>query len=280
MKLIAELQSLDNLNDYQDIDYLLIPTSFSLASSHAPLTSPEIAKVMQWTTINKTKAVIKVDQLIENKYLNSFFRYLDKYAYYDCLFLYSDFAVFNYFDNKGMLNKLMYNAPTLVCNTKDCEFYNKRGIKVILSNELSIEEITECAKEKNVIVQSYGYFPIYYSQREILSLYNKNVSGDTDYKNKLYYLKEEKREEMYPVFEKENYTVIFSKAKILIYKDLEKIKPEYIFINSNFLKPDNFKMILNLYVDGIKNGFKNDDKIKMIDDNYESSLLYSKSNIL
>lgn len=280
MKLIAELQSLDNLNDYQDIDYLLIPTLFSIASSHAPLSNLEIAKVMQWSTTNKTKAVLKVDQLIENKYLNSFLRYLEKYAYYDCLFLYSDFAVFNFFDDKKMLNKLIYNAPTLICNTKDCDFYNNRGIKVFVSNELSIEELTECAKIKNTIVQSYGYFPIYYSQREILSLYNKHVNSDRDYKNKLYYLKEGKREELYPVLEKENYTVIFSKAKILIYKDLEEIKPEYIFINSNFLKPDNFKKILKLYVEGIKNGFKDDDKIKMIDNNYENSLLYSKSNIL
>ncbi len=281
MKIITDLRNINNLDELLEVDEVIIPTVFSILRE-CVLTEDEINKVISWCIYQGKKASLRIDRIIEESHVKGLYNFLDKYKDYDINFVFSDLCVLAYFKEKNMLHKLVYNASTYMTNYSDLNYYKELGIRVFMSNELSIEDVKMNALSNNSILLVYGYFPIYYSKRRVLELFNKHMNDKYELEdNKNYFLKEELREERYNIIEYSSHSVITSAKKLLTFKELNEINSSYIYISS--YKNDNLKEVIDIYKKAIStNNFDDDglNKLKGFAKEYNSSLLYSNPSIL
>ena len=112
--------------------------------------------------------VLDISKIIKEEELEELHYFIDKMDNDNVYFMFSDMAVLSYLKNKT--NKLFYSAYTYITNRFDIEYYKSLGIKVFLSHEISLKDTLDCIKYDNVILQTYGYYPIYYSFRLSLSI--------------------------------------------------------------------------------------------------------------
>ena len=128
MKIISDLRSVNNLDELLEVDEIIIPTEYSILRECVP-SEEEIHKVISWCIYQGKKACLRVDRIIEEVYLVSFYKFLDKFCDYDINFVFSDLCVLSYFKEKKMIHKLIYNAPTYMANYFDIKYYPQRNYK-------------------------------------------------------------------------------------------------------------------------------------------------------
>ena len=274
MKIISVLNDIKNIEDLKICDGIILPTIYSIAYEKA-FSVDEIKEIVG--KYPDYHFILGLDSILSEEMLDDVFELLGDIRDLDLDVLFSDMAILFHYKSLKKLNKLIYNASTYLCNYQDISFYAKQNIRVFISNELSYDDLKKNCELDNVILQAYGLYPIYYSKRKVLSLYKEYSSLDYDpYKD--YEIKEEKREEKYKIKEyKDNsHSVIYNAYKILIFKELEEIKPAYIFINSNDAR------VLNAYKKGIEEGFNAELEVylKSIDERVDKSLMYIRPSIL
>ena len=276
MKIITCIKSLDDISKFSFVDMLVIPSIYSIYYDKA-FSLDEINEAITLCENANITPVISLDSLIEEDMLEDVYTYLDVLSKKSCMIMFSDMAVLAYYKKINKQNMLIYNAPTYVCNEEDIKYYQELSIKVMLSLELSLGEVEKNCSYDNTVLQVYGYFPIYYSKRKVISLYKEYAKLDYDeFVEKE--IKEELRDEKYKIREYKNipHSIILSANKICIFEELDKIKPSYIYINTDDLD------VLNLYKDACINGFneKGALALKEIDGRVDKSLLYTRPAIL
>ena len=189
----------------------------------------------------------------------------------------------NYFLEKNENEKLIYSPKTLNCSYNDVIFYKELGVKVVLSNELPLENIKKISTLDNVVIDCYGHSNIFYSKRKLLSLYKDFKGFSSKVTDELLFIREETRNNKYPIFENENGTFIFTDYKYLFYKEINELPASTIYkIESLFIDDNKLLDIINIYQEAI-NSFATDDglsKLVEIDNNIGTSFLYKKLNIL
>ena len=276
MKIISIIKTMDDINRLSLADMLIIPSIYSIYYDNA-FSIDEIKEAIEKCNKLNIKAIVAIDALIEEDELDEVYSYLDILSNTNSMLMFSDMAILAYYKRINKLDKLIYNAPTYVCNKEDIMYYKNMGILVMSSLELSLDDLIINAKLDNLILQVYGYFPIYYSKRKVLSLYKKYANLDYNpYTEKE--IKEEFREEKYKIREYETipHSIILSANKICIFEELENIKPNYIYVNTDSTD------VLSMYKEGIEKGFKKEFELalKEIDERIDKSLLYTRPAIL
>ena len=179
--------------------------------------------------------------------------------------------------------KSVFFSKTINCSTYDIREYNNLSMKCLVSTELQLDELVKISNLEKNFIYIYGYFNIFYSKRNLLSLYKNYSNLDYVSKNKKYNLLEETRKEFYPVIENSNGTFIYSSYCLLLFKELILLnKNNYFYIDSNFIKEEYLFNIINIYNELIKYGYSDElyDKIKKIDGNIGTSFMYLKPEIL
>lgn len=281
MKIITDLRNINNLDELLEVDEIIIPTEYSILRE-CVLNIDEINKVISWCIYQGKKASLRVDRIIEESQVNSLYNFLDMFKDYDVNFVFSDLCVLAYFKEKNMLHKLVYNASTYMTNYSDLNYYKDLGIRVFMSNELSLDDVKLNSLANNAILLVYGYFPIYYSKRRVLELFNKHMNDKYLLEdNKNYLLKEELREEKYNLIEYSTHSVITSAKKMLIFEELSEVNSTYIYISS--YKNDNLKEVISIFKKAsLTNCFSEEDlnELKGYAKEFYSSLLYSNPSIL
>lgn len=281
MKIIADLRNVNNLDELLEVDEVIIPTEYSILRECEP-SEEEIHKVISWCIYQGKKASLRVDRIIEEAYLAKFYKFLDRFCDYDINFVFSDLCILAYFKEKMMLHKLVYNAPTYMTNYFDIKYYQDLGVRVFMSNELSYDDVLFNSKADNCILTVYGYFPIYYSKRRVLSLFNQHMNERFDLHNNVnYLLKEELREEKYNIVQFESHSVITNAINLLIFEELNMIETKYIYISS--YKNDELRNVIKIYRNAINNktfSLEDLESLKGYAKNFNSSLMYSNPSIL
>ena len=272
MKIISVLEDIKNIDNLKLCDEIIIPSIYSISYKNC-FDKDEIIKIVN---DNKDmKFILGIDGIIDEKIIDDVIKFIDELEYLDLDLLFSDMAILYHYQKKNKLNKLIYDASTYLCNKSDIEYYQRLNIRVFVSNELSIDDLKINCRYDNVILQAYGYYPIYYSKRKVLSLYKDYAKIDYDL-NKEYEIKEELREEKYKIKEYDSHSVIYNAYKILIFEELNELKPAFIYINTNDIE------IIKCFKKGNEEGFEKDleDKIKSIDERVDKSLMYIRPSIL
>ena len=279
MKLITCLKNINDIDKLNFVDEVIIPTKYSIYYDEL-IEEAEIKQAINKLEAMNVKAIISIDALISEEKLDEVFNFINQYLESRCDFIFSDFAVLSYFRSNNLdLSRLIYSSSTYICNCDDIQYFHDLNIRVFVSNELSLDDLVLNCKYDNVILQAYGYFPIYYSKRNVLSLFKSYAGIDFDV-NKEYEIKEELRDEKYIIKEFNDFdthSVILNAYQICIYKELNDINPNYIYVNTSNID------VLKIYYEGLSNSIfsiDNELALKNIDERIDKSLLYIRPSIL
>ena len=167
--------------------------------------------------------------------------------------MYEDIAIFNINKNLNLNLNLILNTMHFVTNSDMCNYWSKRGVNgAYLSTELMISDFINIKKNTNmkIFINLYGHMPIFESSRTLISNYLEYIK-----KNKqedLYYLYEKERDKYYPIYEEYNNTFILDDIVngINSVNELVKNNIDYIVINS-LLCDDDINNIIEEYIDAL-----------------------------
>ena len=142
--------------------------------------------------------------------------------------------------NKELILNIEHQNTSILSNT----FYQKKGINsTIISNDLTIEEILSIKNNTNINIYYtiYGYLPIFYSRRNLLSNYFQYINKEKE-TNK-YHIKNNNNN--YMIIEKEDRTIIYSPIINLTTKEEIKKIDNHIIDLSYIDNPDIIDKYLN-----------------------------------
>ena len=285
-KIYVDLKREANLSEYKCDGFIINSSEFSCYNGET-FSLEEALELKELVKKENKIVILNIDMIISEDDLEALLEYLDKtYKEFD-YFIYSDMAIRYYFEEKNIVNKLIYNPQTLVASSSELTRYYESGINVLLANELSYEEIEKicdmCGSYINLEV--YGYHQMFYSKRKLISLYNKFFSLNKDLHDKELSLKEELRNEFYPIYESNKGTFIYTDYIYCMFDELLKIvdKVNFIKINGVFIEENDYCKVVSLY-NRLLNERENVsilyEELKRINSNLSKGFLLNKSILL
>lgn len=184
-----------------------LAASFPLETFEACVSKAHNLGKKLYVNVNKVFTSDEIAGLI------NFLQYL-KSCEVDGIF-FSDFGVYNIAQRLEMVDLLVYYSETQMVNYLDADFIRSLGVKsLILSKDITLENIQEFAAHctYDIGLPIYGYYPLFYSKRQLIRNYFAQYKRDSSRynKNNQLTLKEQQRNESYPIYQDENGTNIFS----------------------------------------------------------------------
>lgn len=228
--------------------------------TYSDIISLDVTRLFHEDELNMLDSTLKMINLAKIKYI-----------------FYSDFAVLETLHKLMLDNKAVYDTYTYSTNSEDINILSKINKYVVISNQISIDEIKKLLTKvnRNVMIHGFGRSVIFYSKRELLTNYfnYRNLSYDARKNN--YSLKEEFREEFYPIYEDEYGTYIYEKGYYYLFEELKTfINVDYVIIHSALLDSKEYENIVNCY---LKYDF---DKFKTINLDISKGIMKNKSVLL
>ncbi len=150
---------------------------------------------------------------------------------------------------ENLLNKIVFSPSTYITNKDTATYFSSFGIRRLSpSKEISLNNIIEIKKniQCEMEVMVYGYRNIFYSKRPLLDLYNENYKTSVN----VSYLKEEKRESLFPIKQNKQGTFVYSEKPLNLIKYLDRLIEngiDYINIESNFISEEELKKVIDEY---------------------------------
>ena len=148
-------------------------------------------------------------------------------------FIVQDLGGLSYILSKYPHEKVILNPYTLICNRDDLLTYNKLfDVVISITDNLSNSEKIDLIKASNkTMIMIYGTYPIYQSYRKVISLYEDYKK--IDIARDALYLREDTRNDLYPITENEYGSFIFSHEKVNLADRLDELEnAEYFVINT------------------------------------------------
>lgn len=282
MKILVDLKSLESIDRYQADGFIISSEKYSCYNDYC-FSWSVIEEIANYCHQKNILFIVNIDRIIEEEELDSLYQYLDQ-----CLrigvdyFIYSDFAILNYFKKKNLTNKLIYDSKTMITNSQDAIIHKNLKSLVVISNELNLEELSEVVKVGNGILEVYGFHQMFYSKRPLLSTYSAFQAKGRVLDNKKLLIKEELRDDLYPIYQSLHGTYIYTPYVYCIFKELLKLKDnlKMIRINSMFIEENKIIQILTIFRQLLNN--ENDidflyKQLETINPNIRPGLLYNQS---
>lgn len=192
---------------------------------------------------------------------------------------YYDVALVNLNKKLNLNLNLVWSSEHLTTNFNTINYWYDKGItSTFISNEITLNEMLDISDntKSNLIVQLFGFIPMYVSKRKAINNYLN------------YFNKERKETDYYLFKEDKKYSIVDNKYGTMIYSNfilnglkeslILKDKVSYILINGYKINNDN----LDLVIDSFNNIDDNnqdelDEKLVKTFDNLEKGFLYEES---
>lgn len=279
MKFIVDLQNEKNITEY-NVDGFILNSSLYSCFNGVSFSLQDINRISKKIKENGKLVFVNMDAIIEETEVDSLKEYINMLEYFDYI-IFSDMAFLSIMNDKS---KLFYSPNTLIASSFEKSVFDEMGIKSFIANELSEDELKSISSRTELNMMAYGYSLMMYSFRPLLSLYNEFVNGDRDLVNKLFYLKEELRNEKYLVYQSTKGTFVYTSYIYAAFKELLSFKDklEFIRFNSAFIDEEKMIQIIELYHKLFE--FEDVDvlyeKLKEIEGNINSGFLKESSILL
>ncbi len=267
-----------NLNSYKGDGLIIHSQEFSCYNSEV-YSLKELKDLSAIIKEHSLEAILDIDCILEEDDLGSLNAFLsDVYNDFD-YFIFSDMAIFSWFEKRDLLDKLVYNPKTLIASSEDLSFYQSLGIKVVLTNELSVEEINCIASKGKICLEVFGYHQMFYSRRSLLSLYKKFFGLNNNLQNKKLYLKEEIRNDFYPIYESNKGTFIYTNYIYCLFEELLDLKNsiDIMIINGIFISDNLYLEVIDIYNELCNNNSLQYDRLEKLFPNLSKGFLKNKS---
>lgn len=279
MKFIVDLQNEKNITEY-NVDGFILNSSLYSCFNGVSFSLQDINRISKKIKENGKLVFVNMDAIIEETEVDSLKEYINMLECFDYI-IFSDMAFLSIMNDKS---KLFYSPNTLIASSFEKSVFDEMGIKSFIANELSEDELKSISSRTELNMMAYGYSLMMYSFRPLLSLYNEFVNGDRDLVNKLFYLKEELRNEKYLVYQSKKGTFVYTSYIYAAFKELLSFKDklEFIRFNSVFIDEEKMIQIIELYHKLFE--FEDVDvlyeKLKEIEGNINSGFLKESSILL
>ena len=190
---------------------------------------------------------------------------------------YCDVAVLTMCKKMNLKLPLIWNAEHLATNYNTINYWSKFGISyAFLSNEITKKEIDEISDNTSIplIVQGFGYVPMYVSKRHAIDNYLKHFNLNTNSKS-FYIFKEEKQ---YPILERKDNTEIYSYFILNAISEYVDSDLEYVLLNGFKIEIEQFMEVINLFKT-VTNDNKEElkERIDSMFDNTDLGFLYKEA---
>lgn len=274
--LLYQLEELDNLKDKLDcvmieVDYLSNPKFSNY--NHIDM----IKKSLQYNI----KPILKFNRMIHPKEIDIVKNIINEYINYDCLFYITDLGLLNLFKKLNLVNKVIYDPITMICNSLDAKNYSDFGVESIgVSNEITLEDLNLIINKTNVntFYQVFGYRLMLHSRRYLVSLYEEKINHKFDKKNMV--LEESTRNDIYPIVENEQGTLIYRSGIISLIKEIKDMKIEYAYFDHFNINNDTYNEIINIYYDYLNDNIDLSlakQKLELLNLNFSDGFSYKDS---
>ena len=159
--------------------------------------------------------------------------------------LFYDLGVLNICKRLKLKLNLAIFQDHLNASTNSNLFYKRRGINYsVITNDITASEINEISKYQSLMMICYGYLPIFYSRRYLITNYLKFIGQDK--KDTIYDIKE--KDNSYIIEEEKYGTTIYTKEPINLINYINNLNIDYIILNSCHIDNNKFIKILNQYI--------------------------------
>ena len=155
----------------------------------------------------------------------------------------SDIGLLEYFKNINLNNKVIFYPGPLLSNKYDFNILKKDKIHAgVISSELLLDEKKEIIKNKKIktALIGYGYYPMFYSKRLLLTNFKNEYNLKFDPSKKTYYLIENERQnKKLPILEDSSSTTIYTSDIINLVDDVNSLDGlDYFIFDQLFLNLD------------------------------------------
>ncbi len=156
-----------------------------------------------------------------------------------------DLAVLNIAKRLGIKKDLVIYQEHLNTSIYSNHFWKKNQVKyAVISNDITLEEINEIASSMPLMLICYGYIPIFYSRRYLITNYLNYIHENKEKGH--YYIKN--KEDKYPIVEEEYGTTIYTKEPINLINEVNHINVEYLILNATLIENKIFLSTLDNYL--------------------------------
>lgn len=250
MKKILVIPNKTNLDELlnMNIDGLLLPVNGLACNYDVYFTTDEIKKILDKTS--KEIGVI-INKIMHNNDLIHLERVLSELNKLNISkILFYDLSVMNICNRLEIKKELVVYQDHLNASSYSNHFYAKRGANyAIITNDITIDEINEISKTNKLMLISYGYLPIFYSRRYLISNYLEYIKKDKI--SDLYYIKH--NDKKYPIKEEAEGCVIYTERPINLINEIDNINVDYLILNSFHIDNNTFFKVVEDYLNNQKN---------------------------
>ena len=266
------------------VDGIIVGKFFTTGFNY---TLDEIKEINDYCKNHNRKIYIVMDDFVsetDKDQLVSYLRFI-KGLDVDGIYFH-DLGVYDAAKIYDLNDKLIYDGKTVLCNSLDTAYMLKKVDSVVISRELTLDEINTIVRNnpRKVDLQIFGHVRLSYSKRKFLKNYFKEINKDYDYLNKeTLTIAEEQRDYRFPIMETLDGTYVYSDyifEMMLEIVDLEQyIKRgivDTLFIDDNIVIQAcrNYRRITSENKEFLKHNL-----IYNYPENYSSGYLYQKTNI-
>ena len=196
--------------------------------------------------------ILSIQRIFFENELEDIKEFIKKYS--NLRFLVSDLGVVQLFKELDLIGNVIFDSPTMVCNTLDFELYSSYGFKAVsMSNEITLKDIKDTFNkcEGSIYYQVFGRKLMFYTKRRLVDLYKefrKLKFENTDLR-----IKEEQRDYEIPIVQSENGTFCFRQYFISLLDEINDISfIRYAYFESLTLSIDQYKKVLSIYRNYLK----------------------------
>ncbi len=276
MKILAELKDsslLENVNVYGWIVNIL-----DLSCYYDTLYSiEEIEKIVEIAHKNNQKIYINAKKIIHEQNIVEVTSLVKKLELIGVdYYLYGDFAFYQIAESLNITDKLIYQVVTYMTNKYDIEVMLKENNSVVVSTELSFEEMKDIVNNvtQQLHIHTFGYYPIFHSRRELISNYLIYRDREIDFKAD-YDIVEELRNSHYPIEQNENGMVVYLDGAYCLTEENNSFDDSIGILLSKFITLEDYQKILEVYVETKK--YSELDGLNIV---LSKGLLYEQSILL
>ncbi len=281
MRVIGELKDLSLLETKYSILTGWVVNLEGLSAYYDVLLSEELLEeVVTKIHINKQLVYINARKIIHEEDLKEVFTRVETLEKLGVdYYIYSDMAFYEIASELGITDKLIYQVNTYMTNSFDINIMLLENYSVVVSTEISIEELKEIVKNtsKPLYIHAFGYYPIFHSRRELISNYQKYRGLNVDTESS-FDVVEELRDSHYPIEQNENGMVIYLDGAYAMDEELRILNALHnnlgYFVLGKFLSLEEYKRVLKYY------SLSPEEELKNIYPNISKGLLYETSTLL
>ena len=247
MKLIVTVNSYKHLKELlkKNIDGVILSIDKLAVNDSFYIDASELNKI----DFNKKEVFVSLNKLMHNSDLVYLREVMHKLKDSKVKILFYDMAVYKIAAEYNMVDKLVICQDHLNASVLSNKFYLKRGIKTsFIISDITKEELLEIKAKSgmNLGFLGYGYAPIFYSRRYLVTNYLKYIDEANTASN---YKLIGDNGEKYPIEEEEFGTTIYTREPINLINYLEELKDiDYLILKSNKIEDGEFNLMVDKYL--------------------------------